>query len=229
MNGILRTPLVTVLFVGAPTATLRQADAAPEKRICLVCSVMEGTAEPEPVKVMRTHDGKEYGFCSEKCASAFAADPAAYLPPTFPRSAPAFALADLGGQPLSNATLKGKIVLLDFWATWCAPCRKSMPELQGLHDKFSQRGFVVVGISIDENGLAEDGLAKVKKYVRAKKIRYPIALDSEDNPAWDAFHVKAVPAAYLLDREGRVVAQWTGKSPNATELENQVEALLSAK
>jgi len=114
-------------------------------------------------------------------------------------------------------------VLLDFWATWCVPCRKSMPELQALHDKFGSRGLSVIGISIDENGLA-----KVKKFVAARKITYSIAVDSDRNPAWDAFRVKAIPAAYLMNREGQIVAQWTGAAPTGKDLEVRLEELLSA-
>ncbi len=215
--------VVTVLLLGAGPALLHeQTVAAAAKAICLVCKVTSGEVEEEPVQAVRTHAGKEYGFCSEKCAKAFEADPAAYLPPSFPRPVPAFALTDLTGRALSPATLKGKVVLLDFWATWCAPCRKSMPELQALHAKYSSRGFTVVGVSIDEGGVS-----KVKKYASSKKITYPIAVDDEKNPAWDAFRVKAVPAAYLLDREGQIVAQWTGVPADAGALERKLQELLS--
>ena len=199
------------------------ARAAPAKAICLVCRVQHGEAEEEPVKAVRVHDGKEYGFCSEKCARAFALDPAAYLPPELPRAAPAFSVTDLAGKPIANRDLAGKVVLLDFWATWCAPCRKSMPELQALHEKYAGRGFSVLGISIDEGGPA-----KVRKFVQSKRFTYPIAMDSAKSPAWEAFGVKAVPAAFLLDREGRIAAQWTGSPANAAELERKLEELLRA-
>jgi thiol-disulfide isomerase/thioredoxin len=206
-----------LLHAGVPAFVV----AAPAKAICLVCKVKHGEAEEEPVKAVRTHAGKEYGFCSEKCAQEFEADPAAYVPADFPRPVPTFAVTELGGQSISPASLAGKVVLLDFWATWCAPCRKSMPELQALHDKYKERGFTVIGISIDEGGPA-----KVKKYVRSKKITYPIAMDSEKDPAWEAFKVKAVPAAFLLDREGRLVAQWTGAAASRSELEQALGKLL---
>src|SRR6185503_4345632 len=189
--------LAATLMTAGPA--IPTADAAPAKGICLVCQVTHGEAEEEPVKAVRGFEGKEYGFCSEKCAKAFEAEPAAYLPPTFPREAPRFALTDLSGKPISNESLKGNVALLDFWATWCVPCRKSMPELQAIHEKYKSRGLRVVGISIDEGGPA-----KVKKFVAAKKFTYPIAVDSDKQPAWDAFRVKAVPAAYLLDRNGRI-------------------------
>jgi thiol-disulfide isomerase/thioredoxin len=183
---------------------------------------MEGEAEEELVKASRTHDGKTYGFCSEKCAEAFAADPVAYLPPVFPHPAPALSLTELAGASITSESLKGKVVLLDFWATWCVPCRKSMPELQALHQKYAGRGFTVVGVSIDEGGPA-----KVKKFVAAKKIGYPIAMDSDRQPAWDAFHVKAVPAAYLIDQDGQVVARWLGGTADSKEIGERIEALLA--
>jgi len=217
---------VGILYVGllmaAGAGTVERASAEGNKAMCLVCKVTRGEAEEEEVKAVRTHAGKAYGFCSEKCAQAFAADPVAYIPPSFPRPAPLFALNDLAGKPLSNESLKGKVVLLDFWATWCAPCLKSMPELQALHRKYADRGFTVVGISIDEGGPA-----KVRKLVASKKFTYPIALDSEKSPAWESFRVKAVPAAFLIDREGRIVAQWTGTPTVAGELEAKLEAMLT--
>ncbi len=196
--------------------------AAPEMAICLVCAVAHGESEPEPVKAVRTHEGKVYGFCSEKCAKEFEADPAAYLPKEFPRPAPKFALKTLAGKPVSTESLAGQVVLLDFWATWCMPCRKSMPELEALHRKYAARGFTVLGVSIDEGGAGP-----VKKFVTAKKFTYPIAIDSEKNPAWDAYQVKSVPAAFLIDRKGQLVAQWTGSPANAKELEEKLEKLLA--
>ena len=219
MKKMLRTLVAALLLASGMPAHF--ANAAPESALCLVCKVTEGATEEEPVKAVRTYEGKEYFFCSEKCAKAFTADPAAYLPPEFPRPAPPFALKDLSGKAISNASLMGQVVLVDFWATWCAPCRKSMPELQALHQKYAGRGFSVVGVSIDEGGPS-----KVKKFVSSRKITYPIAMDSEKAPAWDAFMVKAVPAAYLLDREGRIVAQWTGTPPTGKELESRLEDLL---
>jgi peroxiredoxin/YHS domain-containing protein len=218
--------LILIVLAGALTAApAAWAVAGPPMAQCLVCKVKNGEAHEEPVKATRTWQGQEYGFCSESCAKEYDADPAAYVPSAFPREAPAFSLKSLAGEPLSNESLKGKVVLVDFWATWCAPCRKSMPEFQALHKKYAERGFAVVGVSIDEG---KDGPAKVKKFVSSKKISYPIGLDSEQAPAWEAFKVKAVPAAFLLDRDGRIVAQWTGASAPTAEIEEKLATLLRA-
>jgi thiol-disulfide isomerase/thioredoxin len=215
--------LAAIAIAAIPTA--RGLAGTPATAICVVCQVKEGSTEPEPVKASRTHQGKTYGFCSEKCAKEFDADPAAYLPPELPRPAPAFAVRDFDGVTFSNQSLAGKVVLVDFWATWCVPCHRAMPELQALHDRYANRGFTVVGISIDE----EAGPAKVKKFIKGRKLSYPIAMDSRESPAWAAFRVKAVPAAFLIDREGRVVAQWVGRAASGAEIERALEGLLAAK
>ena len=220
MMRIVRATLVALLMTISAGGALA---APPARALCLVCKVTEGTDHEEPVKAERTYEGAAYYFCSEKCAKAFDADAAAYLPPVFPRPAPEFALTDLGGKAVSPAALKGNVVLLDFWATWCKPCLAAMPDLQALHDKYKDRGLSVIGISIDE-----EAATKVPKFIASKKIQYRIAVDDAKKPAWDAFRVKAIPAAYLLDRQGRIVAQWTGATPNREELERRLEELLAA-
>lgn len=202
-------------------AAAKHEAAAPATSICMVCQVKHGEAEAEPVKATRTHEGQSYGFCSEACAKEFSADPLAYLPPVFPRAATPFALTGLTGEAYSLESLQGRVVLLDFWATWCAPCRKSMPELQSLHAEYAARGLTVLGVSIDEKA---DG--KVKKFVKERGYSYPIAIDAAASPAWQAYRVKSIPAAFLIDREGRVVAQWTGAAPPPDELRAAVRGAL---
>jgi peroxiredoxin/YHS domain-containing protein len=211
---VLMLSLVVLLGPAALRASVREA-------VCIVCQVKEGATHAEPVKAVRTHEGREYGFCSEKCAKEFDADAAAFVPPMLPRPAPAFSLLDLEGRKVSLEGMKGQIVLLDFWATWCAPCRKSMPELDDLHRRYRDRGVTVLGVSIDEGGAA-----KVRKFLKTRSVSYPIALDSEKAPAWEAYRVKSVPAAFLIDREGRIVAQWTGRSADPAAVEAKLAELL---
>lgn len=219
----MRWPVMLAVFT-AMVALMPLAAHAVDKAVCLVCKVKEGASEEEEAKAWRTYEGVRYGFCSDKCAKEFDADPIAYVPPSLPRPAPELSLADLEGKPLTWDALKGKVILVDFWATWCVPCRKAMPELQALHDTYRSRGFSVVGISIDEG---KDAARKVKKFVDAKKITYPVGIDREKSPAWERFRVKAVPAAFLVDQEGRIVAQWTGSAADVRELEEKLGALLA--
>jgi peroxiredoxin len=98
-----------------------------------------------------------------------------------------------------------------------------MPELQVLHDKYAARGFAVLGVSIDEGGPE-----KVQKLVKSKKFTYPMALDSEQEPTWEKFRVKAIPAAFLVDAQGQVVAQWSGKPVDVREVEEKLATLLGS-
>jgi peroxiredoxin/YHS domain-containing protein len=217
--------ILLMLAVGATVTPVRAHDdhgpsTTAKRGLCRVCHVKEGTTEEEVVKAVRTYAGVEYGFCSEHCAKEFDADPAAYVPAAYPAPAPPLPARTLDGKPLAWDGYRDQLVLVDFWATWCAPCRVSMPELQTLHDRYRDRGFRVLGISIDEGGPS-----KVKKYVAKAKLTYPMALDSEKDPAWEAFRVKAIPAAFLVDGKGAIVASWLGKVDPA-EIEREVLARL---
>ena len=207
--------LLCIGLLPPPSAIAREA-------ICVVCQVKDGATHAETVKATRLHAGSEFNFCSEKCAKAFDADPLSYVPPELPRRAPSFRLRDLEGRELTLEGLRGQIVLLDFWATWCAPCRKSMPELDALHQRHREAGLTVLGVSIDEGSTG-----KVRKFVRSRRFSYPIAIDDESAPAWAAYRVKSVPAAFLIDREGRIVAQWTGRAASAAEVEAHLERLIA--
>ncbi len=223
MRGIVAALAVAWVLGSALGAPVQLSQAA-EKALCPVCRVMEGADEEEAVHATREFGGTRYGFCSDECAKAFDADPAAFVPPVFPRLAPELAVTTLTGDSLRWSALRGRVVLVDFWATWCAPCRKSMPELQALHDEYGERGFTVLGISIDEGDPK-----KVRKFIESNRITYPIAIDSADRPAWARFHVKSIPAAFLVDAEGRIIAQWTGVSTDTQEVEEKLGGLLGSK
>jgi peroxiredoxin/YHS domain-containing protein len=189
-------------------AGIASAAAPPKKAICRVCQVHEGEDEPEKVVASATYEGREYHFCSEKCKKTFEEDPVAYVPPVLPRPAPAFTLKALDGKEVASQSFQGKAVLVDFWATWCQPCVTAMPRLEKLHSELAGKGFAVVGVSIDEGA---EGQKKAQEFVQKRKIDYPMYLDATATPAWSVFHVRAIPAMFLIDAQGRVVRQWTGK------------------
>jgi len=110
-----------------------------------------------------------------------------------------FTLADLQGKAWRLGDLKGKVVLVNFWATWCPPCRKEMPDLQALYDKYKDQGFVVLSIS-------DEDAAKVAPFVAERKITYPVLLDP-GRKVNEAFVVEGIPKSFVYDREGKLVAQ----------------------
>ncbi len=110
-----------------------------------------------------------------------------------------FTLADLQGNKWHLQELRGKVVLVNFWATWCPPCRKEMPDLQALYDKFKDQGFVVLAISDEE-------AAKVSPFIAERKIGYPILLDP-GRKVNEAFIVEGIPKSFVYDRSGKMVAQ----------------------
>lgn len=119
---------------------------------------------------------------------------------------PMFTLKTLDGAEASPETYKGKILLVDFWVTWCKSCVETMPALQKLYDKYVNREVVVLGVSIDEKG------AKVvKPFIEKRKFTYPILLDGGDKPDWQQFGVRGVPTLYLVNSNGEILRQWSGK------------------
>jgi peroxiredoxin len=110
-----------------------------------------------------------------------------------------FTLTDLHGKTWSLKELKGKVVLVNFWATWCPPCRKEMPDLNALYQRFKDQGFVVLAISDEEAN-------KVKPFIVERKISYPVMLDP-GRKVNELFQVEGIPKSFVYDREGKLVAQ----------------------
>lgn len=110
-----------------------------------------------------------------------------------------FTLTDLQGRQWHFRDLKGKIVLVNFWATWCPPCRKEMPDLQALYDKYKDQGFLVLSISDEES-------AKVQPFITERNITYPVLLDP-GRKVNDLFLVLGIPKSFVYDRDGKLVAQ----------------------
>jgi peroxiredoxin len=110
-----------------------------------------------------------------------------------------FTLTDLRGKVWILHDLRSQVVLVNFWATWCPPCRKEMPDLNALYQQFSPRGLVILAISDEE-------MAKVKPFVEEGKIAYPILLDP-GSKVHKALAVEGIPRTFLYDRLGKLVAQ----------------------
>jgi peroxiredoxin len=110
-----------------------------------------------------------------------------------------FTLADLKGGTWTLKELRGKVVLVNFWATWCPPCRKEMPDLDGLYRRFQSQGLVILAIS-------DEAAAKVTPFLEAHGVAYPILLDP-GRKVNELFHVNGIPRSFVYDRTGKLVAQ----------------------
>ncbi len=123
-------------------------------------------------------------------------------------------------ESVSLARLKGSVVYVDFWASWCVPCRISMPALEALYKKHGARGFVVLGVNKD----ATD--ADAKRFLQRTAVSFPLVADAQDQAA-RAFGVKAMPSGYLVDRRGVVRRVHHGfTSETAALVEREIEELL---
>ena len=109
-----------------------------------------------------------------------------------------FALTDLQGKTWTLQALRGKVVLVNFWATWCQPCRKEMPDLDALYQRFKDQGFVILGISDEESG-------KVKQLLGERSVAYPILLDP-GRKVNELFRIDGIPKSFLYDRNGKMVS-----------------------
>jgi peroxiredoxin len=110
-----------------------------------------------------------------------------------------FTLTDLEGKKWTLGDLRGKVVLVNFWATWCPPCRKEMPDLETLYDRFKDKGFVILAISDEDQN-------KIQPFITERSINYPVLLDS-GRKVNDLFEVEGIPKSFVYDREGKLVAQ----------------------
>jgi peroxiredoxin len=140
------------------------------------------------------------------------------------KAAPAFTLRDVNGQPHTLAQYKGKVVLVNFWATWCQPCMVEMPHLQKMHTELGPQGLVVLGISADS---ARD-VGKVKPVVVTKGVTYPVLLDPQTTVVSLFNPAKTMPFNVVVDRAGNIAATHSGYNPgDEVTLRKEIEALLA--
>jgi thiol-disulfide isomerase/thioredoxin len=142
------------------------------------------------------------------------------------RQAPDFVLQDsAGGGNIRLSDYRGKVILLNFWATWCAPCKAEIPLLEEFEHAYASQGLTVIGVSMDESGWSS-----VRPFMEALKIDYPVVIGSEGLAS--RYGLIGLPTTFLVDREGRIAATHvgiisSGDIKNKNDVEDSINALLS--
>jgi len=124
--------------------------------------------------------------------------------------APDFTLSDTRGQKFRLHDLRGKVVILDFWASWCGPCRVSMPALQSLYQESSDKGLIVLGLDVGEEAL------EMNQFAKEESIRFPLLVGSEPEVSAEYF-VDVYPTTFVIDRQGRIAYRSTGTYPGSDD------------
>lgn len=118
---------------------------------------------------------------------------------------PSFVLSDLSGGEQNLQDYRGKVLIVDFWATWCAPCRKEIPDFIALKEEYGEKGLEIIGISLD------DSMSDLKDFVKTNKINYPVLYRDQDRKIVDLFGgIKGIPTTFIIDRDGKVVNKFVG-------------------
>jgi thiol-disulfide isomerase/thioredoxin len=155
-----------------------------------------------------------------------------YVSPLAGKPAPAFALEDLAGKKVSLADYKGKAVLVNFWATWCAPCKIETPWLVELRDQYASQGFEILGVSTEGDGVGKDDKAAwdkdkaaINKEVDRFHMQYPVLINGDSIA--DAYGgLDELPMSFFLDRSGKVIAVQMGLTSKA-DIESNIKKSLA--
>lgn len=147
---------------------------------------------------------------------------AAVKPQKDRKPAPDFSLKDVHGRTVKLSDYKGKVVLLNFWATWCGPCKIEIPWLIDFEQRYKDRGFAVLGISMDE-----EGWDVVKPYIERRKVNYRVVIGNDE--VADLYGgVASLPTTFVLDREGKIAGVHVGLVSKSV-YQDEIEQLLEAK
>ncbi len=138
------------------------------------------------------------------------------------KPAPAFTLTDNSGKTISLEKFRGKVVLLDFWATWCTGCKKEIPWFSEFQKTYGRKAFVVVGVSMDDGGWKV-----VKPFLAHTKVPYRMLLG--DDATAKRYGIDAMPDTFLIDQQGNIAAAYTGGLVDRNDVEANIRALLGAR
>ena len=135
--------------------------------------------------------------------------------------APDFTLETLQGEKITLSHLRGKIVVVNFWATWCLPCRKETPALEKAYEQYKDSGMVILGVNLTD----QDSVSEVESFVQEFKLSYPILLDQDGNIS-NLYQIQGLPMTFFINREGIIRTVVVGGPMSETFIRSKVETLL---
>ncbi len=155
-------------------------------------------------------------------AVAVATDQSTLQPAKQRKPAASFALKDGSGATVKLEEYRGKVVLLDFWATWCTGCKQEIPWFSQFQKTYASSGFAMIGVSLDEGGWRV-----LRPFLAANKVPYEMLLGNEATA--QSYGIASLPDTFLIDREGRVAAAYRARLVDKDEVEVNIKALLSQR
>jgi len=137
------------------------------------------------------------------------------------RKAPDFSLKDLNGKGVEIKQFKGKVIFLNFWATWCGPCKEEMPGMEALHQQLKEKNFVMLTISVDY-----EGIKPVQEFINKHRYTFSVLLDPKGETL-DLFEVKGIPTTFLIDKKGKMLGKAIGpRDWKSIEVESLLNLLI---
>ena len=136
--------------------------------------------------------------------------------------APDFTLDTLDGEKITLSKLRGKIVVVNFWATWCLPCREETPALEKAYEQYNDSGMVILGVNLTN----QDSMSDIESFVQEFKLTYPILLDRDGSISNYLYQIRGLPTTFFVNREGIIRTVVVGGPMSETFIRSKIEALL---
>ena len=138
------------------------------------------------------------------------------------RTLPSISLEDLKGKKVDLKGFKGKVIFLNFWATWCGPCKEEMPSMETLYQQFKDRNFVFLAISVDY-----EGSKPVREFIEKNRYTFPVLVDQKSETL-DIFEVTEIPTTFVIDKQGKMIGKTIGpRNWNSSEIVSYLTQLIS--
>lgn len=201
MNTLLSILVLSTMTLGQDKAVAIAKKDLPKLAECLICNASGTPMGMEKPAAGATYKGKSYYFCNNAELPTFLKNPEMYIPLELPMALPEFNLTDTSGKVWNTDAFQGKLVLLDYWATWCKPCLELKPKLDKIRNTYKDQGFEVLCVSTDEKQ------ATLDKFFAKKKWDNPVARDT--NRTWANLKVVTIPALFLV-KDGKVIKAFRG-------------------